>query len=160
MLSWYDFSFPLIGRNLPWDLAPHVKWGSLCMLPQSSFWTTVYTIILVTWWETWLTSREAVGLSANSIWANLNKKLVVVGEKSLGWKEMPGCNGVLKSRCQTLKWECSDCHGMAGMLEDRQCQQLWFCKHGCRESSTLFTCLQKFCVYLILVCFFFRSRNT
>lgn len=106
----------------------HLMSNEVFMLPQSSFWTIVYTIILVIWCQTWVLSREAVSFSAYSIWANLNNKLIVVGEKWLGWKEMPGCNWVLKSRCQTLQWECSDCHGMAGMLEDRQCQQLWFCK--------------------------------
>lgn len=91
---------------LPWDLTPHVKRGLYA--PSELFLNSLHHNFGNIWCETWIISKEAVGFSAYSIWANLNKKLIVAGEKWLGWKEMPGCDGVLKSWCQTLKWECSE----------------------------------------------------
>lgn len=66
----------------------------------------------------------------------------------------------LKANARLRNENAVKCHGMVGMLEDWQCQQLWFCKHESRESGTLFSCLRKFSSYLILVFSFFRSRNT
>lgn len=143
---------------LPWDLTPHVKWGLYA--PSELFLNSLHHHFGNIWCETWIISKEAVGFSAYSIWANLNKKLIVVGEKWLGRKEILAVMVSLKADGRLWNGNAVKCHGMAGMLEDRRCQQLWFCKHRSRESSTLFTCLQKFSLYLSLVSSFFRSNNT
>lgn len=107
MLVLCDCSFPPTGRK--YSLGTwHLMSNEVFMLPQSFSWAIAYTIILVTWCETWIISKEAVGFSAYSIWAHLNRKLIVVEEKWLAERRCLGCDGVLKSWCRTLKWECSE----------------------------------------------------
>lgn len=140
---------------LPWDLTPHVKWGDLYAPSELFLKNSLHHNFGNIWCETWIISREAVGFSADSIWADLKKKLIVVGEKWLGWKEMPGCDGVLKNWCQTeMQWNVMAWLGCWGTGSASSSGSV---NTEAEKVTRLFTCLQKLSLYLILVFSFFQK---